>query len=753
MELDWGDFDFAHIPVGVLSQVYESFSHRADSQTARRTSTHYTPRNIARLMVEQAFAAAEEPASAKVLDPACGAGIFLVFAFRRLVRERWRSDGARPTTRTIQKILYEQLRGFEISEAALRLAALSLYITAIEVNGTQGPPKSLKFPRDLRDTVLFHFGDETKPSATLGSLDPKVPSEFDGTFDIVLGNPPWTRLREEEPQSTEEKLAAKKAARSESAWMNREFTAIGRRVLRERGFVDLARSYRNPDKNPDLPFLWRATEWAKRDKGLIAFALPARVFGRTSGKGFEAWRAILHSVSITGLINGADLRKTAVWEAVDMPFCLLFARNAPAPEDHRFFFTSPRYEPSQNRHARFRIDYEATRPVSIARVEEQPWVLKALSLGTWRDVAVMEKIQAAFPRSLAAVWKAWNPEEDKTGQGYNRSPKLTQKILEGLADLENFTSPKFGFAIETRLKTYYQISGNSSSAHAPRTMALYQPPLVIVPQSPGDDTEGPRAFLSTRPIAFSQSYYGYSCAKHPDAETLAALIYLLVHSSLFAYHSLMTSRRTGFDRQTFNKGDLDSIAFPDVRELESSTRAAFRKLARRLERDRQKPWKEIDALLFDLYGLDEEDGQVIRDTLFSAVSYRRQGRAALEPTSRQHREPFRQELQEILQPFFEVCGEAVSVEEPPRQPAVWEQPWAFLDLSCDGESVGVDTTLLRRAMEEANRLSASRVLVRAPGQRGLLLGLLNQRRWWTVTRARLCGQHILRNHLEAFGLG
>ena len=34
----------------------------------------------------------------------------------------------------------------------------------------------------------------------------------------------------------------------------------------------------------------------------------------------------------------------------------------------------------------------------------------------------------------------------------------------------------------------------------------------------------------------------------------------------------------------------------------------------------------------------------------------------------------------------------------------------------------------------------------------LLLGLLNQRRWWTVTRACLCSQHIIREHLGAFGL-
>ena len=146
-DLDWNNLDFAHIPVGVLSQVYESFSHRADPRTARETSVHYTPRSIAKLMVDQVFAAAKHPATAKVLDSSSGAGIFLVLAFRRLVRERWQHDEQRPDTRTIQKILYEQLTGFDVSESALRLAALSLYITAIEVNGTPRPPKALKFQK------------------------------------------------------------------------------------------------------------------------------------------------------------------------------------------------------------------------------------------------------------------------------------------------------------------------------------------------------------------------------------------------------------------------------------------------------------------------------------------------------------------------------------------------------------------------------------------------------------------------------
>ena len=37
----------------------------------------------------------------------------------------------------IQDILYERIRGFDISESALRLAALSLYVTAIELKASR----------------------------------------------------------------------------------------------------------------------------------------------------------------------------------------------------------------------------------------------------------------------------------------------------------------------------------------------------------------------------------------------------------------------------------------------------------------------------------------------------------------------------------------------------------------------------------------------------------------------------------------
>ncbi len=753
-ELDWGDLDFAHIPVGVLSQVYESFSHRADPRTARDTSVHYTPRMIAGLMVEQAFDAAKNRASTRVLDSSCGAGIFLVLAFRRLVREHWVAHNERPKTAVIQSILYNQLRGFDISESALRLAALALYITTIELNGSPRPPQALRFPRNLRGEVLYRFGADESEATTfpLGSLGPEVPQHFDNAFDIVIGNPPWTRLRDSKDDLDNDDDDKSKSPTDE---LNRVFSAIGQRVLASRGLKDIAAGYQNPDKNPDLPFLWRAMEWAKKG-AVIALAMPARLFGRTSGRGFEAWRAVLNSVEVTGLINGADLRWSAVWQDVKIPFCLVFARNTRPGADHRFYYAAPINEPELNGSGRFRIDYEAAQPLSVERVEKQPWILKTLAFGTWLDVEIMEALSSARIQTLKGFWAAWDRRGVKTGKGYDHSPQLKQKFVDFLADLPVFaphSQTLLGVAQpETYGEKFGKNSNGQSSAYWPKTRDLFQPPLVVLPQSPGGKNSRPRAYILDHPVAFSQSYYGYSCTGHPEAATVAGLIYLLAHSTLFDYFCLMTSRRSGFDRQTFNKEEFDALPFPDIASLSEREKAHIRSLTQRLQVDTVEPRADLDRFIFKLYGLSPAAVQVAEDTLFSAASYRKAGKAALERTTIQTRKPFLEALQSELEPYFDVCAEHAAVSEAPFQPIDWREPWFFFSVSRQGHSVPVNPALMRKATEAANQRGCSRIMIHAPGKRGLLVGLLNQRRWWTITRARLCAQHIIRERLGSCGL-
>ena len=214
----------------------------------------------------------------------------------------------------------------------------------------------------------------------------------------------------------------------------------------------------------------------------------------------------------------------------------------------------------------------------------------------------------------------------------------------------------------------------------------------------------------------------------------------------------MTSRRSGFDRQTFNKEEFDALPFPEIAKLSAANKATIRNLAEQLQHNSTKPWDEINSVVFRLYGLDDDAVQVAKDTLFAAASYRKAGRAAVERTTRDTRADFLKTLVESLEPYFDVCGEHVAVREAEFQADTWREPWFFLAVSREAEAVSINLSLMHKAMEAANHNGCSRIIVQAPGKRGLLLGLLNQQRWWTVTRARLCAQHIIRERLGACGL-
>lgn len=740
--IDWDDLNFAHIPIGVLSQIYETFSRRWDDAHADDTSIRYTPKNLARLLVDEALAGLDEPQHAVVLDPACGAGVFLVLAFRQLLRLHWQKTGRRPGTQLIHRVLYNQLRGFDVSESALRLAALALYITSIELNGTTRPPKSLKFPNALKDQVLFNFGradhDERRHGFVLGSLAPDVPESFDGQFDVVIGNPPWTRLRAKvSPQSDA------RERRRRNASINRQFSAITRRALGKREVSDIdARTYANPDNNPDLPFLWRSTEWAKPG-AVIAMALPGRIILKQTQAGRLAREALMRGVTVTGIVNGSDLEKTAVWPDMDLPFMLLFARNATPPPRHQFSFLTPLRESGLCQRSQFRLDYGSAHVVAADSVIAKPWLLKSLGLGSILDVEVINKISdRAFP-TVSEVWANL-----VSGEGYNISPAMPQVSANHLLNLPDFKRPSRGFHVPAGSLVPWRLRHGRSTAQRPRSAALYDPPLVILPQTPRAGRENPKAYLyEDNPVAFSQSFYGYSTAGHENPKGLARLLYLIVHSQLWFHHCLTHSSRIGASYRTILKQDLDDFSFPDPSVLTTAQWRRVGHLANRLRVGGQKPLEEIDAFVSGLYGLNLNDMAVISDTVRFGSPFRSARQPAEQPPDGPTIDAFHRYLLSMVQPFAD-DPTGLHAFAVPMGPGTYSSPWRFVGLSRRDIRSDVSPEFLSSVVREGNRMSASRIIVVPPGG-GLLVGLLNQRRFWSQSRARLCALHIVRRHLAA----
>jgi len=742
--VDWDDLNFRHIPVGVLSQVYESFSHDWDADAARTDRVHYTPKNIAKLLVEHALEGLDKPHKARVLDPSCGAGVFLVLAFRDLVRRRWEHDGRRPGTKVIHNILYKQLCGFDISEPALRLAALGLYITAIELNEIIRPPEELHVPESLDGLVLFNHGPkrraDRKKGFVIGSLGDEVSKDFDGAFDAVVGNPPWSRLKVEG-----EDEAAKDAIRTHNTSIDKQFEKIGVRALKALGLEREAKDYDSPAGVPDIPFIWRAAEWV-RPGGVIALALEGGLILEQSGPSKMARDCIFKALTVTGILNGSRLAKTRVWPGHDMPWILFWALNQPpANTDYEFRFLTPVREDPLSKRSMFRLDFQSAFTIRAQSIIERGWLFKALSMGTILDLDVQDKLERAIKcQTVKTAWKVSN-------KGYSLNPrKPDKKAPDWLLNLPLFKTPLEQVSIfdDSQNPVTFRDQYGDQMPHRPLVEEAYKHPLLLIPERPGVNRDQSKSYrILDRDTCFSVSYYGYSAANMADPNLSVALLHLIVHSYLFRHFCFIRSPRVGAGRNTIYKEDVDNFPFPVVADLNDQERKLALELANQASNPANADWDAVDRFVCKLFQIPVADAEVIRDTVVYAAPYKEARDLAMSPPDKSMLDSFASRLEASLQPLFKTVKQRVRVQIVPKSEGVSLPPWRFATVLLDGDSFEPTPSFVAAVMKVAAETAASRVVMAVPGG-GLVLGLLNQRRFWTRSRARLCALHIAREHLE-----
>ena len=234
-----------------------------------------------------------------------------------------------------------------------------------------------------------------------------------------------------------------------------------------------------------------------------------------------------------------------------------------------------------------------------------------------------------------------------------------------------------------------------------------------------------------------------------------ALLHLLTHTELFRYHVLMTSSKMGAERRTFLKTSIENFPFPKIDVLSKRKRERALKLSGRLQTASRKSWKEINDFIFNLYGLDKYDRQVVKDTLEVAEPFKEARDRANAPPVKAERNAFYFELQSLLAPSFDITNETVSISEVEiaRQDII--SPWHFFAVyspfTLASLTQTVQNRLISQITEEANKTGCSRVIVHEKGR--LLVGIIGQYRYWTLSRARLCALDILRHHLDSFPMG
>lgn len=706
---EWDEVDFSYVPVGLLSEVYEAFAHNLNAQEASARSIHYTPSHLADFIVTQSLAELPSGSKPRVLDPAVGAGVFLVTTFRKLVEREWLEKGERPGRKRIRAILNKQLVGFDTDTRALRLTELALYLTALELDPKPKPLNELKF-ENLRDSVLFDLSNNE-----CGSLGP-VEDRFQGKFDLVIGNPPWTAI---------------KATKEKKAWVT-----YSRKIVSERLGKERAKSFDLPDMNPDLPFIWRAMEWAKKG-GRIAMVIHARWLFAISSSSTQARNDLIQATRITGILNGSALRNTKVWPNITATWCIVFATNErPEPFDHAaFYFINPALETeADSMQTRMRIDWLDAQIVLASEIVDCPWTLKTRFRGNQlagRALASMQQRAGKLGDYLQKLGTRFR-------NGYQvieRGEQLDATHMLGMPDTKN--SGPLGFVIDTNKLPKF----SRNTLRFPRDPSIFHGPLLLVKESIPSDRLAPRASRTNRDIAYHESYHGVSFSQVERSDLITRYLQLWFQSSAMIFVELLMDGRYGTERDGIHQESLDLLPVVPLDELSAEQHHQVMELSERLACGLTTELAdEIDAFVFGTFHLSDIERIAIRDTLETALPSTSSKRRAVIPPNGSERECFIITLQDSLHSVLSASNLVTKVRE---RKDLRRVPWRFIEVNISHDGRWSDTELPARTfLEEADANGASLVVIRA-NKSTWFIGLLDRFALWTQTRAHMLATELI----------
>ncbi len=258
-------YEFSVLPADILGQVYEQFlgkvirlteGHRAKvedkPEVKKAGGVYYTPTYIVDYIVEHTVGellkekTPKQAADLKVLDPACGSGSFLLGAYQRLLdwhRDWYVNDspekhnkprkgsqpalyqaaggGWRLTTAERKRILLNSIFGVDIDPQAVEVTKLSLLLKVLEGESDQTLQTQLRL---FHERALPDLGSNIKCGNSLIGSDffqgrqgelfdddealrvnpfdwdegfPEIFARANSGFDAVIGNPPYILLQDE----------------------------------------------------------------------------------------------------------------------------------------------------------------------------------------------------------------------------------------------------------------------------------------------------------------------------------------------------------------------------------------------------------------------------------------------------------------------------------------------------------------------------------------------------------------------------
>ena len=593
-------YSFKIVPIELISSIYEMFAHGEDSQRAETQSVHYTRLCLVELILGLAMSGMED--TARVLDPACGSGVFLVEVFRRLAWAKAKRLNRPLTRQELHEMLKTQVFGVDIDRDAVYVAVFSLYLALIELDPDPRPPDALKFPQ-----LMSEDEDGHPPSLyvqdffnTEHEFNAAAPFKNKG-FDLIVSNPPWT------------------------AWNSR--TAPRDPDFADEGIqwgLEFIRRNKVPDGKPDQAFLHRVRDFSTSESR-IAMVIASRFFHQISAPG-RRWREeyfrtnyVQTIVDLSDLVNEKLL--FGLKSSTRLPASVVVFSPGQPDQQGSVQYIAPKWYPGVRNRDELLVTSADIQYIPSRLVQDGSFRWKTAFRGSPRDIRLLYRLEEL--KSLDLILDEIGIKTGVSrGQGITlgKAEQRDASRFRGLPFLAG-NRPRQRFSVDVReLPLFVEPKVAKRS-----NQLIFDLPALVVSRSlknrrPCASLVEP--FGNATKLVITHSHYGISFPR--EWRWLANRLNALLNSSFPLYWAFMTGLELGLGRKLIEVHDWRGMPMPsEILEPSSTIWSDVTELERHL-RGLSDPVsdgvagaveEELDRKIYSGYGFSEQETVLIQDTL------------------------------------------------------------------------------------------------------------------------------------------
>lgn len=536
-------YDFNIIPIELISNIYEILLGK---KKQNKDKAFYTPEYLADYIVEHTvgdYLVNEKECT--VLDPACGSGIFLVKALRKILERNATDGGYIQDKEDINRLVKHNIFGIDYNEEAVDVTIFSLYITLFDYQD----PKNLKdFRLPLLKGENIIFGD---------FFDKNMLDSIENiNFKFILGNPPWGKM--------DQKLYKKYC---------------------------VERNVKLPDNEICVAFLLKVQEIGSEDTQ-CSLVIPSKILYKGKKPSRDFRDRILRNVEFNQILEISAVRKQ-IFKGAIAPAAVLTFMCRKACEGHKIEYVSLKPNKYLKLFGVIMIEPDDIKYVRQILLLENDELWKILVYGGYWDFELLCNTCKNL-KTIKDIVKEHNLTmkkglQDNDGDQKDSSHLVGQKILDSDEAINHFYLNTSAYEIFDK-----------SKIHRPRDPKIYNAPYVLFKKGLDCGNYSIRAVYTEENFLYRETI---NCIKGSESNKKILLnLCGLLNSSLFSYFNLMLGSSAGIEREQVFLEELAKYPYVYSDELvdlvQKMQQAESKELLEKLQ-------KCLDKCVMKMYGLQD----------------------------------------------------------------------------------------------------------------------------------------------------